>query len=101
MHWFVAVPSKDWFYTGLLVFGLFILVFFAELVSRKRIVPGWQLRKAVHVFTGVFVLAALFLLQDVVPLILIAAGFAAFNLWSILRNAFRSFNATPNRSLGT
>lgn len=101
MHWFVAVPSKDWFYTGLLVFGLFILVFFAELVSRKRIVPGWQLRKAVHVFTGVFVLAALFLLQDVVPLTLIAAGFAAFNLWSILRNAFRSFNATPNRSLGT
>jgi len=94
-------PARDWlvFVTFLGVL-LGLLAGFDHLVRAQRIRPRLS-RKAIHLFTGVLVLASPFAFEEPTLLLAMAAVFAAINLIATRRQALPSIHSTERTSLGT
>ena len=91
----------DWIWLGILVLGLIIIIFFAEIV-RKRF--HWTIkatRKFVHIFTGILIALTPFLITASFPLLIICGVFMIVNFVAIKQNWMPGMHATEQKSYGT
>lgn len=101
MHLMTSVPASDWM-TGIVLFGgLTLLLTVAELLYKKYGIAKENIRKLVHISSGIAVMSTPLLFNTAIPLLLISSLFTALNLYSVLKAKLNSYNATSRKSLGT
>ncbi len=91
----------DWIRSGILLFGLVIVIGLSELVRKKLKLSINVTRKFIHVLTGILIALTPFLLQRPYPLLIIAGIFIFINLIAIKMGWMPGMHGTERTSYGT
>ncbi|KAA3619404.1 MAG: DUF92 domain-containing protein [Calditrichaeota bacterium] len=95
------VPQSDWLFGIILFSGLTGLIVTAEIFYVRFAISKENIRKLVHVLSGVAVLSTPLIFETYYALLVISALFTIVNLVSVAKNMLNSYNATERKSLGT
>jgi uncharacterized protein (TIGR00297 family) len=94
------IPLSDWLYTAFFLILILVLLLIFEKLSVIWNIPTLKTRKSVHLLIGIFILIAIYFIQTVYPILIIAALFSIVDWWAIRHRRFRSIHL-DQLSLGT
>jgi len=91
----------EWLRLVVLTVAIFILIALAEVLRSTLKYRSEVTRKAVHLFTGLFIFFTPYLFQSAIPPVLIAVFFCSFNFICIRLGYFQSIHGSTQKSYGT
>ncbi len=94
-------PLRDWLVLGGFMTLIFALLVTADGLRRQRLASPEVTRKAVHLLTGILILACPFVFHTVLPLLLLAALFIVVNHLALRFHFFAGIHVSSRPTLGT
>lgn len=96
-----TTPLRDWMVLGGLMILIFALLLLADALRRRRLVGAEVTRKAVHLLTGVLILACPFFFLTALPLFVLAALFILVNYLALRFHFFAGIHVSTRPTWGT